>query len=184
MKTILKLISEDIEQAFEDAGYRREFGRVTLSNRPDLCEYQCNGAMAAAKEYHKAPAMIAQDVLKEAEKSEKFSELSVVNPGFLNIKLSGKFLKEYLDQMITEIGLDRITDRADFLAESCVTEFLDHRPFSEPAKIAALGSGGIGRNFSRHITPFFTGVDPVKSSLRFFFRGNQNVTCPDHISGS
>ncbi len=111
MKTILKLISEDIEQAFEDAGYRREFGRVTLSNRPDLCEYQCNGAMAAAKEYHKAPAMIAHDVLKEAEKSEKFSELSVVNPGFLNIKLSGKFLKEYLDQMITGIrfGLEEVT---------------------------------------------------------------------------
>ena len=111
MKTILKLISEDIEQAFEDAGYRREFGRVTLSNRPDLCEYQCNGAMAAAKEYHKAPAMIAQDVLKEAEKSSKFSELSVVNPGFLNIKLSGIFLKEYLDQMISGIrfGLEEVT---------------------------------------------------------------------------
>ena len=69
MKTILKLISEDIEQAFEDAGYRREFGRVTLSNRPDLCEYQCNGAMAAAKEYHKAPAMIAQDVLRRRKRA-------------------------------------------------------------------------------------------------------------------
>ena len=59
MKKILDLISEELKDAFEAAGYDREFGRVTVSNRPDLCEYQCNGAMAGAKQYKKAPIMIA-----------------------------------------------------------------------------------------------------------------------------
>ena len=70
MKKFLDLISEEIMQAFEDAGYDRELGRVTLSNRPDLCEYQCNGAMAGAKKYKKAPVMIAGDVAAKAEGSE------------------------------------------------------------------------------------------------------------------
>ncbi len=55
MEKFLDLISEEMQQAFEAAGYDRELGKVTLSNRPDLCEYQCNGAMAGAKRYRKAP---------------------------------------------------------------------------------------------------------------------------------
>lgn len=51
MKKFLDLISEEMKDAFETAGYDRELGKVTLSNRPDLCEYQCNGAMAGAKVY-------------------------------------------------------------------------------------------------------------------------------------
>ena len=62
MKKILDLISEEMQQAFETAGYDSNLGKVTLSNRPDLCEYQCNGAMAGAKLYKKAPIMIANDV--------------------------------------------------------------------------------------------------------------------------
>ena len=62
MNKILDVISEEVKKAFETAGYDRELGRVTLSNRPDLCEYQCNGSLAGAKKYHKAPLMIAQSV--------------------------------------------------------------------------------------------------------------------------
>ena len=62
MKKILDLISEEVVKAFEEAGYSADFAKVTLSNRPDLCEYQCNGALAAAKTYKKAPIMIANDV--------------------------------------------------------------------------------------------------------------------------
>ena len=63
MKTMLELITTEMEAAFEKAGYDKELAKVTLSNRPDLCEYQCNGAMAAAKEYKKAPFMIADEVV-------------------------------------------------------------------------------------------------------------------------
>ena len=64
MEQFLNLISKEMESAFEAAGYDSALGRVTVSNRPDLCEYQCNGAMAGAKRYRKAPFMIADDVAK------------------------------------------------------------------------------------------------------------------------
>jgi len=99
MKKILELISEEMQQAFEKAGYEREAGKVTLSNRPDLCEYQCNGAMALAKKYKKAPIMIANDVAALLEESEVFSEVSAVAPGFLNCKVKESYVTEYLNKM-------------------------------------------------------------------------------------
>ena len=63
MKTLLDLISIEMREAFRSAGYDEELAKVTLSNRPDLCEYQCNGAMAGAKKYKKAPFMIAEEVV-------------------------------------------------------------------------------------------------------------------------
>ncbi len=102
MKKLLDLISEEMMQAFEAAGYDRELGKVTISNRPDLCEYQCNGAMAGAKTYHKAPIMIASDVAGKCEGSAVFSGVEAVNPGFLNLKLKGEFLGNYLQEMERE----------------------------------------------------------------------------------
>ncbi|MBO5166655.1 MAG: arginine--tRNA ligase [Lachnospiraceae bacterium] len=99
MKKILDLISEEMQQAFEKAGYAPELGRVTLSNRPDLCEYQCNGAMAGAKQYKKAPIMIANDVVAVLQDSPVFSEVSAVAPGFLNLKVKESFLADYIKQM-------------------------------------------------------------------------------------
>ena len=103
MQKFLDMISQDMMQAFEEAGYDPALGRVTVSNRPDLAEYQCNGAMAGAKKYHKAPFMIADDVAKILqEKSSTFSQVDVVKPGFLNLKVSEAFLKDYLQRMSTE----------------------------------------------------------------------------------
>ena len=78
MQKILDLISEEMKKAFEAAGYEPDLGRVTLSNRPDLCEFQCNGAMAGAKKYHKAPLMIAQEVAEKLQESEVLS-LSLIH---------------------------------------------------------------------------------------------------------
>ena len=99
MQKILDLISEEMKQAFEAAGYNADLGKVTLSNRPDLCEYQCNGAMAGAKQYHKAPIMIANEVAEKLQDSKVFSEVSAVAPGFLNLKVKEKFVKDYLQAM-------------------------------------------------------------------------------------
>ena len=108
MKRFLDLISEEIKAAFEASGYDRELGKVTLSNRPDLCEYQCNGAMAGAKLYKKAPIMIAQEVAKRCGESKVFSEVMAVAPGFLNLKVKESFVAEYLCQMAKspKFGLD------------------------------------------------------------------------------
>ena len=99
MNKILDVISEEVKKAFEAAGYDRELGRVTLSNRPDLCEYQCNGSLAGAKKYHKAPIMIAQGVAEALKENPVFSEVSAVAPGFLNLKVSESFLSGYLNEM-------------------------------------------------------------------------------------
>lgn len=99
MKKILDLISEEMQKGFEQAGYAGELGRVTLSNRPDLCEYQCNGAMAGAKQYKKAPLVIAQEVAAVLQESKVFSEVSAVAPGFLNLKVRESFLTAYIKEM-------------------------------------------------------------------------------------
>ena len=98
MEKNMELITEKMQQAFSDAGYDPAFGRVTVSNRPDLCEYQCNGALAAAKQYKCAPIQIAKAVAEKLD-ARDFDMVEAVMPGFLNLKLSGSFLKAYLEQM-------------------------------------------------------------------------------------
>lgn len=102
MKKLVELLSCELEQAFENAGYGREYAKVTLSNRPDLCEYQCNGAMAAAKAYKKAPFLIANDVVAGLQESSCMEKVEVVNPGFINITLRPEFVSDYLSQMEQE----------------------------------------------------------------------------------
>ncbi len=109
MKKILDLLSEEMGRAFEAAGYDSALGKVTISNRPDLCEYQCNGAMAGAKQYHKAPIMIANEVAEKLKDSEAFKEAAAVAPGFLNLKISEEYLLEQLKTMAKEpkFGLEK-----------------------------------------------------------------------------
>lgn len=54
MKKFITILQEKIEQSFKECGYDAKYGKVITSNRPDLCEYQCDGALAAAKEYKKS----------------------------------------------------------------------------------------------------------------------------------
>ena len=98
MEKILDIITEKMERAFADAGYDASYGRVTVSNRPDLCEYQCNGALAAAKQYHCAPIQIAKAVAEKLDAAD-YSLVEAVMPGFINLKLSGAFLETYLETM-------------------------------------------------------------------------------------
>ncbi len=109
MKKIVDLLAEELAEAFEGAGYDRSLARVTLSNRPDLCEYQCNGAMAGAKAYKKAPVMIANDVAARLKDSVYMEDVQVVNPGFINIRLRPEKLASYLDEMKQdgELGVEK-----------------------------------------------------------------------------
>lgn len=110
MKKILELISEEVKKGFEAAGYDRELGKVTLSNRPDLCEYQCNGAMAGAKKYKKAPLVIAGEVAEQLQGSTVISQVEAAAPGFLNFRISNTFLAEYLQNMkeSEKFGLNQV----------------------------------------------------------------------------
>ena len=111
MKTLLEIITIEMEKAFEDAGYDASLAKVTLSNRPDLCEYQCNGAMAGAKTYKKAPIMIAEDVVSRLEGNSCFASAEAVKPGFINLKLAPEFVSGYLNDMAADekLGVEEET---------------------------------------------------------------------------
>ena len=108
MEKILDIISGKMQKAFADAGYDPAYGKVTVSNRPDLCEYQCNGALAAAKAYKCAPIQIANAVAEKLN-ADDFSMIEAVMPGFLNLKLSDAFLQNYLESMRTaeDFGIEK-----------------------------------------------------------------------------
>ena len=105
MKTIIGCIEEVMMEAFQASGYEEKFGKVTVSNRPDLCEYQCNGAMVAAKAYRKAPIMIANDVVEKLQDKSIFESAQAVNPGFINLKVNRNFLASYLNEMARDENL-------------------------------------------------------------------------------
>lgn len=145
MKKFLDLISEEMKNAFEAAGFDRELGKVTPSNRPDLCEYQCNGAMAGAKLYKKAPIMIANQVVEVCRDSKVFSQIEAVNPGFLNLKIKETFIKDYLEKMCQEVkfGLE--------LPEHPSRIIVDYGGpnVAKPLHVGHLRSGVIGESIKR-----------------------------------
>lgn len=109
MRKFLDLLSEEMGKAFEAAGYDSALGRVTVSNRPDLCEYQCNGAMGGAKLYHKPPIAIAGEVAEKLKDSKVFREAAAAAPGFLNLKLSEEYLLKVVREMAAapKFGLEK-----------------------------------------------------------------------------
>ena len=149
MKKILDLIAEELEQAFKEAGYGPELAKVTLSNRPDLCEYQCNGAMAGAKTYHKAPFMIAEDVAAKIPTDGIILEAAVVKPGFINLKTNPAYIAEYLNQMAGEakLGVEEV--------ENPKTIVIDYGGpnVAKPLHVGHLRSAIIGESVKR-ITRF------------------------------
>ena len=104
MKTLIDLITEQVTNAFTGQGYDAKYGKVTLSNRPDLCEYQCNGAMAAAKEYKCAPFMISDKIAQALAENELFESVESVKPGFINMKVSSAYLAKYVSDMKADEG--------------------------------------------------------------------------------
>lgn len=119
VNTLSELITKEMEQAFTAAGYDAKFAKVTVSNRPDLCEYQCNGAMAAAKTYKKAPIMIANDIVANLQDSECFAQVDAVNPGFINLKVKSSFVTAFLNEMAGDdtLGVEKEADPKTILID-------------------------------------------------------------------
>lgn len=119
MKKIISMIADRMSTAFVAAGYEEKFAAVTISNRPDLCQYQCNGAMAAAKQYHKAPVLIANEVVSKLANEKMFSLCEAVAPGFINVSVSEKFLADYVFQMKNEpkFGLEETAEKQTIVVD-------------------------------------------------------------------
>ena len=144
MEKILDIITAKMQQAFADAGYDAAFGRVSVSNRPDLCEYQCNGALAAAKQYKCAPIQIANAVVEKLCKAD-YDMVEAVMPGFINLKLSGAFLTQYLQGMRTEpdFGIQKLG-----AGQTCVVDYGGPN-VAKPLHIGHLRSAIIGESMKR-----------------------------------
>src|SRR5699024_8589085 len=145
MKKFIDYITEEMMAAFEKAGYDKDYGKVTISNRPDLCEYQCNGAMAGAKKYKKAPLMIAEEVVECLEGSPVFSSAQAVKPGFINLKIQEGLLAAYLHEMQKDDHLS-----VDLVKEP-KTIILDYGGpnVAKPLHVGHLRSAIIGESIKR-----------------------------------
>ena len=102
MEKLITILQSKIEKAFKQSGYDEEFGKVINSNRPDLCEFQCDGALAAAKKYKKAPFIIAEEIVEKCKECEEFEKIEVIKPGFININISKEFLTKYCNEIKEE----------------------------------------------------------------------------------
>ena len=145
MKKLMELMAEELSAAFEKAGYDPAYGKVTVSNRPDLCEFQCNGAMAGAKAYKKAPFMIADDVVAFLADSRVFSMAEAVKPGFINLKVREDFLAGYLKNMAAD---EKLSVTA---AEAPKTIMIDYGGpnVAKPLHVGHLRSAIIGESLKR-----------------------------------
>ena len=146
MRKILDLITDEMVKAFEAAGLDAKYAKVTVSNRPDLCEYQCNGAMAAAKEYKKAPIMIAEEVVAQLKDNAMFESVEAVKPGFLNLKLNNEFVASYISKMQEDterFGCDKV--------ENPKTIMIDYGGpnVAKPLHVGHLRSAIIGESIKR-----------------------------------
>ena len=146
MRKILDLITDEMVKAFEAAGLDAKYAKVTVSNRPDLCEYQCNGAMAAAKEYKKAPIMIAEEVVTQLKDNAMFESVEAVKPGFLNLKLNNEFVASYISKMQEDterLGCDKV--------ENPKTIMIDYGGpnVAKPLHVGHLRSAIIGESIKR-----------------------------------
>ena len=146
MKTLIDLITEQVTNAFTGQGYDAKYGKVTLSNRPDLCEYQCNGAMAAAKEYKCAPFMISDKIAQALAENELFESVESVKPGFINMKVSPAYLAKYVSDMKADegrFGCDKAARPKTIIVDSGGANV------AKPLHVGHLRSAVIGESIKR-----------------------------------
>lgn len=155
MKKYTDILCEEIEKAFEAAGYDKKYAKVSVSNRPDLCEYQCNGAMAAAKEYKCAPIKIAQAVAEKAVESKYFDKVEAVNPGFININVNADAVADYVNQMAKDPlhGFEKHSD-----GDTLIVDY-GGANVAKPLHVGHLRSAIIGESIKRLAR--FAGYDAV-----------------------
>ena len=102
--SVIKKIEEDISKLISDTGYEIDNFKLAVSNRPDLGEYQINDCMNLAKKYHKSPIEIANEIKEKLEKDERFVNINIAGPGFINISLSDKVLIDSMNTIYEDIN--------------------------------------------------------------------------------
>lgn len=102
MTSLAQKLSDIVGDAFASLELPAEMGAVRVSDRPDLAQFQCNGAMAAAKQAKKNPREVAQAVLDILKTNPIFAALDIAGPGFININITDDFLVAHLAEIAAD----------------------------------------------------------------------------------
>ena len=119
MGTLADKLTVVFSDAFEAAGYDRSYGEVRVSDRPDLCQFQCNGALAAARQYRTNPRQIAQNVVESISAPDVFEDLSLAGPGFINILLQDGYIAAHIQEVYADarLGCEAVTTPEKILVD-------------------------------------------------------------------
>ena len=154
---ILEVLKKIIEKSFAECGYECDL-KITKSNRPDLCDFQCDDAFKLAKIYHKSPMEIGSSIVNNINNIEEFNKyfkkVEFVNPGFINITISDELINYCLNEMINKPNFNINTDVKEKF-------FLDYGGpnVAKPLHVGHLRTAIIGESIKRIIN--FKGHDTV-----------------------
>lgn len=148
MKLITELLSDIFKTAFSECGYDESLGQVIVSDRPDLCQFQCNGALPGAKKYRKSPLVIAKEVTEKIPKNEMIACSEAVAPGFINITLNDEFLVKY----VQEIYFDKHMGIPQAEKEEVIVLDYGNPNVAKPLHVGHLRSAIIGEALKRIIS--------------------------------
>src|SRR5215469_14353929 len=95
-------LGEAVGAAFAEAGLSANYGRVTVSDRPDLADFQCNGALAAAKPAGRNPREIAEAVVSRLRGDARLEAVSLAGPGFINLKVAASALSARANRIASD----------------------------------------------------------------------------------
>ncbi len=97
--SLLSDLTAIVTAGFVAAGLDASFGAVQVSDRPDLGQFQCNGALSAARSAGRNPRDIARQVVTQIEGDHRLASVSIAGPGFINLTVTGRTLAGCMDAM-------------------------------------------------------------------------------------
>ncbi|MBQ3695617.1 MAG: arginine--tRNA ligase [Alphaproteobacteria bacterium] len=145
---LLSVINEKVGAAFKTAGYQDAQTLVRAADRPDLADYQANGALALAKSQHQNPREVAEKIAEELKKDSFFSEVSVAGPGFINMKIKDEELTKLAAPILTQekAGYERVDKPRTVVLDYCGPNV------GKVMHVGHLRSGNIGDAVRRIMT--------------------------------
>ncbi|MEM7127111.1 MAG: arginine--tRNA ligase [Chloroflexota bacterium] len=143
--SILNWLTELMGEQFNQIGLDASYGAVVKSDRPDLAQFQCNGALAAAKAAKQKPRDLALSITERLESMEHFSEVTIAGPGFINLKLKDSVLLHWIEKVNRD---DRLGCPAADPSEMIIVDY-GGANVAKPMHVGHLRAAIIGESIKR-----------------------------------